>query len=80
METTDVSTSSLQPNTVEHLKEGIACDNVDAARELVDRYREEGSSNGKSSESESSSSSSAQSSSTQQNDANKSASSQTSQR
>ncbi len=79
LETTDVSTSSLQPNTVEHLKEGIACDNVDAARELVDKYREEGTSNGKSNESESSSSSSEQSSSTQQNDASKSASGQTSQ-
>ncbi len=79
LETTDVSTSSLQPNTVEHLKEGITCDNVDAARELVDKYREEGSSSGKTSAGESSSSSSKQSSSAQQNDASKSASGQASQ-
>ncbi len=41
VETTDVSTSSLQPNTIEHLKEGIECDNVDAAQDLVSKYREE---------------------------------------
>ncbi len=59
LETTDVATSSLQPNTVEHLKEGISCDTVDAARDLVDKYREEASSSAKSGESSASGNSSA---------------------
>ncbi len=41
IETTDVSTDKLQPNTVEHLQDGISCDNVDAAQDLVSKYREE---------------------------------------
>ena len=41
LETTDISTDKLQPNTVEHLQEGISCDSVDAAQDLVSKYRDE---------------------------------------
>ncbi len=40
-EVTDVSVDSLQPGTATRLQEGIRVDNMDAARDLVQQYREE---------------------------------------
>ena len=38
---TDVSVDSLQPGTATRLQEGIRVDNMDAAQDLVQQYREE---------------------------------------
>ena len=40
-EVTDVSVDSLQPGTATRLQEGIRVDNMDAAQDLVQQYREE---------------------------------------
>ncbi len=40
-EVTDVSVDSLQPGTASRLEEGIRVDNMDAAQNLVQQYREE---------------------------------------
>ena len=40
-EVTDVSVDSLQPGTASRLQEGIRVDNMDAAQDLVQQYREE---------------------------------------
>ena len=40
-EVTDVSVDSLQPGTASRLQEGIRVDNMDAAHDLVQQYRDE---------------------------------------
>lgn len=40
-EVTDVSVDSLQPGTASRLQEGICVDNMDAAHDLVQQYRDE---------------------------------------
>ena len=40
-EVTDVSVDSLQPGTASRLHQGIRVDNMDAAHDLVQQYRDE---------------------------------------